>query len=109
MHGKIPTQVGEKKFDSQNQAKEHYLKIARSYQTGETLKVEDKKEVVELMKASAPERHQNAQVKNIKTYKGKFGKKCLQASMDGVHYSPLSIVASVRHCATPALIHHGLV
>lgn len=109
MPGKIPAQVGEKEFESQNQARKYYFEIMHSYPTGETLKVEDKQEVVELMKASAPERYQNTQIKEIKTHRGKFGKKCLQTSMDGAYFSPLSIVTAVRLCAKPMIVNHGVV
>ncbi|WP_132750482.1 hypothetical protein [Simplicispira metamorpha] len=80
-----------------------------SYPTGDTLKVEDKQEVVELMKESAPERYQKTQIKEIKTHRGKFGKKCLQSSIDGADFSPLSIVAAVRLCAIPMMGHQGLI
>jgi len=109
MPGKISTQVGDKKFDSQNQAKKHYFGIMHLYEEGEKLKSEDREAVAELLKASAPEKFEKNQVKEVKAARGRYGKKCLQTSMDGAYFAPLSIVTAIKQCAPPMLVNHGLI
>lgn len=97
MPSSIPVIVAGHSFPSINQARQHYAPLLHKHPASRAFPPEDRNEVLGLLESSGST--YLAEVRDICSVKGPFGRRCLLSiGRDGMPHK-LSIASSLKRCA----------
>lgn len=97
MPSSIPVVVDGHSFPSINQARLHYAPLLHKHPNSRAFPPEDRDKVIGLMESSGSA--YAADVQDICSVKGPFGRPCLLSiGKDGIQHK-LSVAGSLKHCA----------